>query len=408
MKEYILNRETGKIELRFEKEDYMAMSNEQKSLLKRGFLWSRHAEAWVSRCKEPNLYTPKRIAKELGFEDGGKTGERLSFVEQLERKAARAEARANRYESYAENAEKRASSLQAAFDECRKDWSWLTQPNINSSSGRAFTRQRNRIMDSYEKGFDEYRKSEYFRERAEKARMTANMADLKNPVYLDNRINEAQRDIRKLEKNMVRYEEMLHDLVSSDANSESISNAKEWLTETYERLEAVMDKEAFYQNCLDEIGGIKFSKEDLKPGYIVKVTRWGECSVVKANPKTVDIRSPRTGHVLRVNYSEIAEIISAEEKKMEEDHPYKEGEILAAYDIGGRNLIYAYKIVKTTKKTITLAEIPISEDKTPIVDAEPIKEPFTVKPRISRFNEQWEVWKGSWHLYRYTEKKGDA
>ena len=88
MKEYILNRETGKIELRFEKEDYMAMSNEQKAMLKRGFLWSRHAGAWVSRAKEPNLYTPKRIAKELGFEDGGKTGERLSFVEQLERKAA--------------------------------------------------------------------------------------------------------------------------------------------------------------------------------------------------------------------------------------------------------------------------------------------------------------------------------
>mgnify|MGYP007066364968 CR=1 FL=1 len=42
----------------------------------------------------------------------------------------------------------------------------MTQPNINSSSGKSFTNYRNKIMNRYVKGFDEYRKSDYFKEKA--------------------------------------------------------------------------------------------------------------------------------------------------------------------------------------------------------------------------------------------------
>ena len=92
-KKYILNRETGKIELHFEKSEYQEMPEEQKRILKSNYLFSRKAEAWVSRAKYPNLYYAKRAAEELGFTEGEKIGERLTYAEQLQRQADRAEAR---------------------------------------------------------------------------------------------------------------------------------------------------------------------------------------------------------------------------------------------------------------------------------------------------------------------------
>ena len=110
-KNYIFNLETGKIELHFDKAEYMALSAEQKKLIKSNFLFSRYSSAWVSRCKEPNLYRARKVAEQLGFTQEKRTGERLSFAEQVERQAERAEARAERFEGYADNAERRAENL---------------------------------------------------------------------------------------------------------------------------------------------------------------------------------------------------------------------------------------------------------------------------------------------------------
>ncbi|HBY21445.1 MAG TPA: hypothetical protein DEG71_10665 [Clostridiales bacterium] len=207
--EYIRNMETGKIELHFNKADYQALPDSTKKLIKSNFLFSRYSGAWVSRCKEPNLYHAVQVAKQLGFTEEKRIGERLSFAEQQERKADRVESRAERYEECALNAEGRARVMQAEFNDCRKDLSWVTQPNINSAGGRAFTNRRNKIVARYEKGFDEYRKSEYFRERAEIARDTASNSQLNDKVYLNNRIKECQKSINQLNKNIVSYEEIL-------------------------------------------------------------------------------------------------------------------------------------------------------------------------------------------------------
>lgn len=153
----ILNRETGKIELHFSREEYMQMPDEQKSELKSAFLWSRSASAWVSRTKVPNNWRAEQISAKLGAEDGGATGERLSFAEQMERKAEKAEARADRMEGYAEHAERRAKLLQRPIADMRGDIAFFTQPNINSGAGRAFTNRRNKMFNALEKGFDEYR-----------------------------------------------------------------------------------------------------------------------------------------------------------------------------------------------------------------------------------------------------------
>ena len=111
MSEYIMNKETGKLELHFDKADYMDLSEELKKEIKSNFLFSRKAGAWVSRAKFPNLWRAEQVAKKLGLENGGKVGETLSFREQMERKAERAEARAERYDNRSAAAESRAGEF---------------------------------------------------------------------------------------------------------------------------------------------------------------------------------------------------------------------------------------------------------------------------------------------------------
>ena len=142
---FIENKETGKIELHFDKEKYMSLSNDDKSTIKSNFLFSRRSAAWVSRCKFPHLYRPREIALNLGLEDKGTTGERLSFEDQENRRIEKAERRADRYEYKAEKAEQRAEQLQAPINRMHGDIAFFTQPNINTSAGRAFTNKRNRM-----------------------------------------------------------------------------------------------------------------------------------------------------------------------------------------------------------------------------------------------------------------------
>lgn len=132
---YIRNMETGKIEIHMEREVYLTLSEENKKLIKSNFLFSRWKRAWISRSKEPNLNWAIEVAHKLGFTEEERVGKRLTFAEQMERKAERAESRVERYETYAENAVKRAESLQAEFRKYRGDIAFLTQPVIAGHSG---------------------------------------------------------------------------------------------------------------------------------------------------------------------------------------------------------------------------------------------------------------------------------
>jgi hypothetical protein len=412
----VFNRETLKIELSFTKPEYDALTDEQKKSLKSAFLWSRAKRAWVSRAKEPNLWRPRKVAAELGFTEEEKVGERLTTAEQIERQVKRAEARADRYEEKAEKAVERAEGLQSAFNECRKDWSWLTQPNINTSAGRAFTRQRERVIAAYERGFDEYRKSEYFKDRAEIARGTAAMAKLKDLAYLEKKIAEARKEVKDLGGAMVRLENILFDIEDgkepayySYSLKERVpykaDEIKERMTELYERMEAAIDKEGFYQNCMDEAGGIQFSKENIKAGYIVKLNRWGLCEVLKANPKTIHYKILTGGAAGLGGVASYAEIVSVEkvvEKKAEGTHDYKAGDILVSTNIGGSYILSAYKVIKTTPKSIRIVEVEVADNK-PIATAE---KPNTerIKKPVIRY-EKWAVYEDGWPLYRYYAEK---
>lgn len=407
-KKYINNLETGHIELHFEKSEYQALSAEQKKEIKGAYLWSRYASAWVSRSTK-NHYTALRIAEKLGFTAEEKQGERLSFAEEMERKAEKAERRADKFEYKAEKAEKTAEQLQSGFNSYHGDISFFTQPNINTSGGRAFTRHRERIFARYESGMAEYRKSEYYKDRAETARATADMKQLQNPVYIANRIKECNSTIKKLQSNIVNYENKLYRI----EQGEELKNYKgeiltaeqyqNWIDETLEKMEYEIDKLAFMENALDEIGGNRFSKENVKVGYIVKLRRWGNVEITSTGPKNIQYKI-LTGGAAGLGgvepYATIVEIVEAKEiKEIAPENPYKIGDIVTRNSICNERVIHAYQVIKTSAKTITIQEIEVKDNK-------PVKDSFISEKQERKTVKQdrqqnFVVNDGGWYLYRY-------
>lgn len=416
-KTYILNRETGKIELHFEKSEYDALPEDKKRLLKSNYLFSGKLKTWVSRAKFPNLYCAKSAAKELGFTEGEKVGERLSYAEQMEKQTERAEARADRYLGYAENAEKRGSELQKDLNDMHGDIAFFTQPIIPGHAGsESFAKRRQRIFDRYDRGMEEYRKSEYFKDRAATAMATAENAKLKNPTYLNNRIKECKSAIKKIRETIEYYEKLLEELKnpqSSASVSKRYSSEKinEWLEDKLEILEIQVDKLGYFENCVEEIGGFKFNRENIKAGYVVKVRHGYEMKVLKANPKTILVRCLSTGMILNYDYAEITEVVSAVEERLKEaseTHPFQKDDILEWNPHGSRKPLAAYQVISTTEKTVQIREIKQDEEQMPLRDVFAENSKAIRRTPRRRFNsERWYVG-GDYDrvLTKYENKKG--
>lgn len=356
---YIINRETEKLELHFDKSEYQALSDDQKSTIKSNFLFSRYRGCWVSRAKIPNLWRAEQVAKSLGAENQGKTGELLSFEEKMERKAARAEERAERMDARADAAEQRGEQLQKPINARRGDIAFFTQPNINTSSGRTFTRQREKMFAAFERGMDEFKKSEYYAERAEAARRTANLENSKDKAFCDRRVKDAQKNIKAIQKNLDHYHAMLEcdgmgeQQKRFDGTPIERAEIERWIEDAEERLESEISRLCYYQSCIDDLGGVQFSKENIKPGYVVKIKHYNNCTVLRTGPKNIIYRTPN-GFNLTAAYAEILEIVKAEET-IKPTHPFKVGETfeIGAY-VDGHRVKQVWEIVKSTATTVTL------------------------------------------------------
>ena len=356
---YIINRETEKLELHFDKSEYQALSDDQKSTIKSNFLFSRYGGCWVSRAKIPNLWRAEQVAKSLGAENQGKTGELLSCEEKMERKAARAEERAERMDARADAAEQRGEQLQKPINARRGDIAFFTQPNINTSSGRTFTRQREKMFAAFERGMDEFKKSEYYAERAEAARRTANLENSKDKAFCDRRVKDAQKNIKAIQKNLDHYHAMLEcdgmgeQQKRFDGTPIERAEIERWIEDAEERLESEISRLCYYQSCIDDLGGVQFSKENIKPGYVVKIKHYNDCTVLRTGPKNIIYRTPN-GFNLTAAYAEILEIVKAEET-IKPTHPFKVGETfeIGAY-VDGHRVKQVWEIVKSTATTVTL------------------------------------------------------
>ena len=359
---FIRNRETGKLELHFDKADYDDLIDDQKREIKGAFLWGRRSGCWISRCKEPNLWHAEQVAKALGLADGGTTGERLSFAAQQERKAEKAERRAERLENAASRAEARGEALQKAITDMRGDVAFFTQPNINSSAGRAFTRKRERMFAAYEAGFKEFNKSAYYRNRAAPARDTAAQKGLQDKGFIGRRIAECESSLRKLKKNVDQYEstrqqiEQGAQLTRYNGVPLTLDIVNDWIETTLDRMEAQLDKLGYYQDALDALGGVEFSQENIKPGYIVKVKPFGACRVVSTGPKNITYQTGVDGVALTAAYAEIGGIVKAEEKAAE-PHPFKVGDTFTCSRWNREKSdteVLEFRIIRATDKSVTI------------------------------------------------------
>jgi chaperonin cofactor prefoldin len=372
-------------------------------------LWSKSADAWVSRSTN-NHYSAQRVIDVLGFENTGRTGERLSYAEQIERKAERAEERADRYETHAENAEKRAENLQSEFNHFHGDIAFFTQPNINSSSGRSFTNYRNKVYARFEKGMEEYRKSDYFKERAATARATAENAKLKDAIYLDNKIKECKKNIKAHQKNIDECTERIERIEKGEVikryNGEPITADEydEYIDNSLEKIEIETDKLAFFENCLDEIGGIQFSQENIKVGYVVDMKRSGKCEIVGAGPINVKykiLEGGAKGMVLTEAYAGINKIIAVKEAE-KVDNPFSENDILCAYRPADNSVYRAFQVLKITEKSVQIQEINVIKCIPQIGQFKIGSKPERKGIAKSKFSDYVGVYCDNWQLHKYT------
>lgn len=356
---FILNRETGKIELHFDKSTYDALTDAQKSKIKSSYLWGRKSNCWISRCKWPNTAYAVRVAQEIGLHNAGETGERLSFAQQQERKAERAERRAERYEARADAAQATGKALQKPLNDMHGDIAFFTQPNINSSAGRAFTRRRERMFAAFDRGMEEFRKSDYWRDRAATAQQTAKQEQLKDKAFVFRRIDDAQKEARKLRRSIEECETMLDSGVDkwgkalTDERRENISAHAEHLTDL---LEVALDKLGFYQDALDALGGVEYSNENIFPGFVVDVQRFGACKVVSTGPKNFIAKHPQTGTALEHSYAEIVRIVSARRQE-QQPHPFKVGDTFTCHRWNRATHCadkLEFRIIRATDKSVTI------------------------------------------------------
>jgi len=265
-------------------------------------------------------------------------------------------------------------------------------------------------MDRYNKGFEEYRKSQYFKDRAAIAQNTADMKKFNSPVYLDTRIKECKKSIREQEKSIIYYEELLYSLENGTEEKPSIYDGQytieqvsRWIESALERIEIQMDKQGYMENCLDALGGVAFSQENIKPGYIVRMRRWGRCEIISAGPVNVQytiLEGGATGLGGSEPYAAIADII-AEKEAPKIENPFNEGEILCHYNCGGNRIIKAYQVVKVTATGVKIQQVAVEENK-PIAGSftgEKAKQKKVVKSKYSEFVG---VYDGDWQLYKYS------
>lgn len=365
MSEYIMNRETGKLELHFDKSDYLALPEDQKKEIKSNFLFSRRANAWVSRAKFPNLYRAELVAKKLNLMNGGKVGETLSFAEQMERKAERAEARAERYDARSSNAATRGEALQKPINDMHGDIAFFTQPNINSSAGRAFANRRNRMFNAFEKGFEEFRKSEYYAERAAIARQTALDTKPDDKGFCDRRIKDAEKTYRAQKKNIESYNEYLEKIDSGKEikriNGDLLTrqDVENWIENAEEIMEQAISKITYYKECLEDLGGVQFSKDNIKIGYVIELKKWGKCRVIgtgKVNVRYQIMEGGAAGYGGTASYAEIVKIVSTNIEDIPK-HPFKVGEKYTVDAWNSDTCEYEskiYVVIKITDQRVTL------------------------------------------------------
>jgi hypothetical protein len=287
------------------KSDWKSLPEAQRNEIKRACLWSRTRNCWLSRAKAAGARTfLVPLLLELGFEDRGAEGDKLTFAEKVEQEQERAEARADRYEDRADRA---ASTAQAASTEGwkRLDAIPLGQPIlVGHYSEQADRNYRKRACGLIEKAVAEREKAQHYADRAAAARATADGEKWRSPRYLGERIAETEAAIRQIGWR-------LEGKFYYDSEPRPLSDAER--ANYTAQLEEEQEKLSYLKFCLGTCGRQVFNRETLKDKKYVRIRgRWEE--IVRLNPTTVAVpnicyhdEAAQRRWALKYRYTEIKE-----------------------------------------------------------------------------------------------------
>ncbi|PIP94048.1 MAG: hypothetical protein COW78_12130 [Bdellovibrio sp. CG22_combo_CG10-13_8_21_14_all_39_27] len=196
---------------------------------------------------------------------------RLSFAEQQERKEERAINRAERYEQYADNAVRRSNQLYKT-NKALLDCMAGTPILIGHHSEKRHRRDLEKIDNRTRKSIEEDKKAEHYQRRISHINWKVEKQK-HNPTYLNNRIEENEARLRKIEKN------------------------KKWLSDYESRKQEVTDKLDYFKGLLNEVmqervenGKVIPSPSTISKGDLVKY-RGTWYPVVRVNQKTVTLKN---------------------------------------------------------------------------------------------------------------------
>ena len=190
------------------------------------------------------------------------------------------------------------------------------------------------MFSAWEKGFDEFRKSEYYAERAAIARQTAEDTKPTDKGFIDRRIKDAEKTIKAQRKNIEYYRKYLERIENGEEIKQyngdilTADMVQEWIENAELIIENAISKSIYYHECMEEAGGVAFSKNNIKEGYIVELDRWGKCRVTgtgKVNISYSIMEGGAAGDGGKAAYAEIKRIIS-EEVLEKPEHPFKVGD----------------------------------------------------------------------------------
>ena len=313
-----------KAELHLGRDFYKSLETDVKSEIKRYFSWSRGRKAWVSKGNYRN-WGPQGIIEKLNLPRGGRK-DRMTFEEQMQQTVDRAEYRAEKYAKRIDNSKQRQEGLQSEFRRLSKDWSWLTQPNVNTTGGRRFSNQRDKVVRRFEKGIEESFKRDHYHQQMETALQTASQSQLSNPTFLQRRIKDAKKEIAVNEKSIPNLERILSTPLEDRPQHIRNKNDEYFLDRMQDRiddLQTAYEKLGFYTMKLNELidSGVKvFDQESVKgAAYVKRRGQWYK--VARVNKTTVS----HSWHVgdWRSTYSEIEDVVFPED--IEQAIPLRHG-----------------------------------------------------------------------------------
>lgn len=330
---FIRNRDTDKLELHFDKATYKGLSSEQRTLVKNYFLFSRQAEAWVSKAKIfggiTGAHYAEKIATDLGFTDAGETGERKTALQQVVATNEKADRRKEYLTSVDEDTfieweqytpSDRLSDNHNSISFYNHDYAKSFKSDLNETisdiKGRLKIEKENELPTYMKTSVERYAKAlsgyyaryvsnrmyapspmvvgpaRYPWHRLDKVhgRDGRNFADLdeaksklkkaveraspqafaqrKSLPYLQNRIDEAQKDVRFWERAVKKGDR-------KDAGP---------------RLEQANELVTYWNGELSEVGGLQYSKQGLIDEGATHINYSGTYyPISRLNPKTVTI-----------------------------------------------------------------------------------------------------------------------